>query len=111
MAVLRAVWMMEAQLKSLQRGATLVTEPETVTVIFWQRMWLPFVLVLRTYLRPNLTYSRLISLVEDISRETNINYVKWLLVIILIQVFSESEQKGRRENKMYSLERKGHWQV
>jgi len=45
--VLRVMWTREAQLRKFYRRKILATGLETTFVIFWQRMWPLFALVLR----------------------------------------------------------------
>lgn len=49
--------------------------------------------------------NRLISLVEDIAGQSNIDSFM-LLVITLMQVYNENEQVGKNKYKMYILKKK-----
>lgn len=66
---------------------------ETILVVSWQRIWLPFALVL-----PDVNLRKsfgLMSLAEEISRQPDMNRVMWLLVITAVQIGNEKEQAGQ----------------
>ena len=48
----------------------------------------------------------LMSLAEEISRQSSINCVMWLPVKTLVQIYNEKEEAGQNKCKMYSLRRK-----
>ena len=61
----------------------------------------------KTLLEAKLKSNGFISLVEEISRQTNIDSVTWLLLIALMQVYNKKKSKqGKKKYKMYNLERK-----
>lgn len=41
---------------------------------------------------------------EDISRETNIDHVVWLLIITLMQVYNEKDWLGQKETQSVQFE-------
>lgn len=66
--ILRLVWTMEAQLKRFQWGTILVTELETIRVIFWQK---------------NMAALLPLSEKSEIADQPSVDSVVWLLVFTL----------------------------
>lgn len=90
-----------AQLKEFPKGGILVSGPDIISVIFWQRMFIIVVLILNICLSFGL-----MALAVEISRQFNIDSVLWLLVFTLRPIYNEKEKAGQREYKLHSLRRK-----
>lgn len=90
-----------AQLKEFPSGGILVSGPDIIPVILWQRMFIIVALILNIYLS-----FVLMALAVEISRQFNIDSVLRLLVFTLRPIYNEKEQAGQREHKLLSLRRK-----
>jgi hypothetical protein len=91
---------MEGQLKNFPRATVLAAVLETILVIFWQRVYLLSTHVLRICLRLNSKVTdRLVSLVDEISRQAHIDSFTWLLVVTHMQIYNEKEQVEQKEIK------------
>lgn len=80
---------MKTQLKRFQRGTILTTEIKIIRVLFLAKLWLPFIYVLRICLR---LIGKVISLVEEISRQPNVDSALELLVITLCEDVQQKKQ-------------------
>jgi hypothetical protein len=64
-----------------QRERILLCDLETFPVILWQKMWLIFALAQKNLPEAKLKSFGLMGLAEEISRQSSINSVMWLLAV------------------------------
>lgn len=96
----RAMKTVDAQFKRFQRGTTLVTNLEAILVIFQQKKIWFFSYPDPKNLPETKQKSSIVISLAEFSRQSYIDSVAWLLVITLIQVYDEKEQK---EIKKYTI--------
>ena len=71
-------------------------------MIFWQRMWLLFVLCPKNLPGAKLKRFALTVLAEEISRQLNSDSVMWLLVITIMQTYTKKKQVGQKKIITYT---------
>lgn len=101
--LLRAMWVMEAQLKRLQRGMVLATGLETLFVIIFSKNEVAFCLCPENLPGAKLKSTGLVSL-SEFSRQTNldcsmviISHYRPAQAVSLGLVYNEKEQAGQKE--------------
>jgi hypothetical protein len=57
-------------------------------MIFWRRVWLRSALIQKKLLEAKLKRFGLMMFAGEISKQPNINYIIWLLVVTLIQIYN-----------------------
>ena len=98
--MLKAVWSTEVQITRFQRGIIYTTGLKTILLVFWQNLWLFFVLCPKNLHEGKIKSFRLIS------RQHNTDSVMWLSVIIHMQLHNENEQVGPKRNTKCKFEDK-----
>ena len=79
----------ESPSQEILEGKNISKQPKCHFYDIRQRMWLLIVLVLKNLPEAKVRTFRLMGLAEEISRQPNIEYVMWLLVVTLLQIYNE----------------------
>lgn len=86
--MLRAMWIVRAQIQRFQRGWIWSADLETILVLFWWRMWLHFALALKYLPDVKLKSFGLMPLAEAISGWPRIDGGMWWPGITVRQIYS-----------------------
>lgn len=104
--VMRAMWTMKAQLERCQREVILATSLEKTLRIILPKNEDAFFPCPKNHPEAKLKHLGLISLAEELPRETNIDSAVWLWEISLLQINNEKEQAKHKETQKVQFEDK-----